>query len=74
MVTAVAVALNCSFVVTAVAVAHQGCVFAVLLPSLFFIFIAWHGKGQRREHERNENACVHLFEKLCDLHFWIVEF
>lgn len=46
--------------------AHQGCVFAVLLPSLFFLLVAWQGKGQRREHERNESACVHLFGKLCN--------
>ena len=37
-----------------------------LLPSLFFLLVAWQGKGQRREHGRNDNACVLLFEKLCN--------
>ena len=45
-------ALNCGFMVIAMVAAHQGCILAVLLSFLFFLFIAWQGKrgwgGRRR--------------------------
>lgn len=39
-------ALNCSFMVIAMVAAHQGCILAVLLSSLFFLFIARQGKSR----------------------------